>query len=279
MLSRSAKSECLALAATGGMVAAALGLRGHWILAVIAVVATLALLLFFRDPERRIPSQRGAVVAAADGKVSSVHRLDHFEPLGGPAVCVRIFMSVFDVHINRCPCHGKIASITPRAGKYRNTLNPEAAEDNTSNTLVMVHPVKGYPLAAVRQIAGLLARTIHCDLETGQVVQRGQRLGLIKLGSTTEVYLPEALGPSVQVAQGQKVAAGITVLATVAPRDAVSGEPGADAPHATPVAQATPTDTDRDADVPSDSDNDPDGNPDPADASTVFRDDPSPSRA
>ncbi len=219
MFSRSAKSECLTLAATGGMVAIALGLRGHAVLAVVAVVTTFALLLFFRDPERRIPSQRGAVVAPADGKISSIHRLDHFEPLGGPAVCVRIFMSVFDVHINRCPCHGKISSITPRAGKYRNTLNPEAAEDNTSNTLLMVHPVKGYPVAVVRQIAGLLARTIHCDLEPGQVVQRGQRLGLIKLGSTTELYLPEDQGPVLQVAQGQKVAAGITILATTAPRD------------------------------------------------------------
>ena len=227
MFSSSAKNECLAIASVGGMVALALGLRGHWILAILAVVVAFALLLFFRDPERRIPSQRGAVVAPADGKVSSVHHLDDFAPLGGPAVCVRIFMSVFDVHINRCPCHGKIASITPRAGRYRNTLNPEAAEDNTSNTLLMVHPVKGHPVAAVRQIAGLLARTIHCDLEPGQVVQRGQRLGLIKLGSTTELYLPVGLHPQIQVAEGQMVKAGLSVLATVTPhsREPADGEP------------------------------------------------------
>ena len=269
MLSRSAKRECLTLAATGGMVAAALGLRGHWIMAVVAVVVTLALLLFFRDPERRIPSQRGAVVAPADGTISSIHRLDHFEPLNGPAVCVRIFMSVFDVHINRCPCHGKIASITPRAGKYRNTLNPEAAEDNTSNTLLMVHPVKEYPVAVVRQIAGLLARTIHCDLEVGQVVQRGQRLGLIKLGSTTEVYLPDTLGPTVHVAQGQKVAAGITVLATVSTRDSPAGAAGPDTPS---TASGEP-----DTAEPSAADAGSDTNGDrPA---TVLRDAASPSRA
>lgn len=268
MLSRSAKSECLTLAATGGMVAAALGLRGHWVAAVVAVAVTLALLLFFRDPERRIPSQRGAVVAPADGKISSIHRLDHFEPLDGPAVCVRIFMSVFDVHINRCPCHGKIASITPRAGKYRNTLNPEAAEDNTSNTLLMVHPVKEYPVAVVRQIAGLLARTIHCDLEPGQVVQRGQRLGLIKLGSTTEVYLPEGLGPAVQVAQGQKVAAGITVLATVTPRDTATGDADPDTEGATPRASEPPESTPPEA-----RDDDDDDQP------SIFRDAASPSRA
>lgn len=277
MFSRSAKSECLTLAATGGMVAIALGLRGHAVVAVVAVVVTFALLLFFRDPERRIPSQRGAVVAPADGKVSSIHRLEHFEPLGGPAVCVRIFMSVFDVHINRCPCHGKISTITPREGKYRNTLNPEAAEDNTSNTLLMVHPVKGYPVAVVRQIAGLLARTIHCDLELGQVVQRGQRLGLIKLGSTTELYLPEAHGPVVQVAQGQKVAAGITILATVAPPDTAERDEDAKtdqntdaaappAPEAT--AKTTPATTPETPD-PDDAD----------DASSVLRDTASPSRA
>jgi len=242
MLSRSAKTECLTLAAAGGMVAVALGLYGHWVVAVVAVAVTVALLLFFRDPERRIPSDRGAVVAPADGKISSIHKLEHFAPLDGPAVCVRIFMSVFDVHINRCPCHGKISTITPRAGKYRNTLNPEAAEDNTSNTLLMVHPVKGYPVAVVRQIAGLLARTIHCDLEPGQVVQRGQRLGLIKLGSTTEVYLPESLSPSIRVAQGQKVAAGTTVLATVATRDAASDDstPAADAPAESPPDGGAP---------------------------------------
>ena len=269
MLSRSAKRECLTLAAIGGMVAAALGLRGHWVLAVVSVVVTFALLLFFRDPERRIPSQRGAVVAPADGKISSIHRLDYFEPLDGPAVCVRIFMSVFDVHINRCPCHGKIASITPRAGKYRNTLNPEAAEDNTSNTLLMVHPVKGYPVAVVRQIAGLLARTIHCDLELGQVVQRGQRLGLIKLGSTTEVYLPEGLGPSVHVAQGQKVAAGITVLATVSPRDATAGDASPDDQGTTPGNKGRSESSETDTRDPHKNDDDP---------ASVFRDKASPSR-
>ncbi|MEE9405511.1 MAG: phosphatidylserine decarboxylase [Algisphaera sp.] len=244
MFSPSAKNECLVIASAGGMVALALGLRGHWLLAIFAVVVAFALLLFFRDPERHIPSQRGAVVAPADGKISSIHHLDHFAPLGGPAVCVRIFMSVFDVHINRCPCHGKITSITPKAGKYRNTLNPEAAEDNTSNTLLMVHPIKGYPVAAVRQIAGLLARTIHCDLEPGQVVQRGQRLGLIKLGSTTELYLPEPLLPQIQIAEGQMVKAGITVLATVSPLitddeqnkddDSFENQPNTNTPNSTP---------------------------------------------
>ncbi|MEO1236527.1 MAG: phosphatidylserine decarboxylase [Planctomycetota bacterium] len=219
MLSPYAKHEWLTILAVGGCVAAALALLGYWPGAVAAGLATLAVLTFFRDPERRIPSQRNAVVAPADGRVSSVHEVDHFEPFDGPATCVRVFMSVFDVHLNRCPCHGRVASITHQPGNHANTLNPESIEDNESMTTLLVHPVKGHPVAAVRQVAGLLARTIHNALDEGQVVQRGQRLGIIKLGSTSEVYLPATLRPEVQVEQGQKVLAGVTVLATVTPKD------------------------------------------------------------
>ena len=249
MLSPSAKNECLVITTCGLMVAAAFGLLGWWPLGVFALVVAVALLLFFRDPERRIPSQRNAVVAPADGKVSSVHRVEHYAPFDGPAVCVRIFMSVFDVHINRCPCHGKVASVTPKPGRYRNTLNPEAAEDNASNLTVLVHPVREHPVAAVRQVAGLLARTICCTLQPGRVVQRGQRMGLIKLGSTTELYLPESLQPRLTVAQGERVHAGSSVLGTVTPLRfadgdddfaesplTVEGQAPADVPAAVPEA-------------------------------------------
>lgn len=223
MLSPFAKKEWLTIIAVGLCFAVSMFLLGYWPLAVVAVLVTVAILTFFRDPERRVPSQRNAVVAPADGKVSSVHEVEHFPPFDGPATCVRIFMSVFDVHINRCPCHGKIATITHQPGAHRNTLNPESAEDNESMTTVMVHPVKGHPIAAVRQIAGLLARTIHNGLRPEQVVQRGQRMGIIKLGSTSEVYLPHTLAPELQIRQGQKVLAGLTVLATVTPLDPSEG--------------------------------------------------------
>ncbi len=168
-------------------------------------------------PSGSVPSHRGIVVAPADGKISSIHELDHFEPFDGPAICVRIFMSVFDVHINRCPCHGMVREITHQPGAHKNTLKPESAEDNESMTTLFVHPVRSHPVAAVRQIAGLLARTIHNGLSVGQVVQRGQKMGIIKLGSTSELYLPAALQPEIKVKQGQKVQAGLTVLASVVP--------------------------------------------------------------
>ncbi|MEM1108374.1 MAG: phosphatidylserine decarboxylase [Planctomycetota bacterium] len=200
-------------------------LLDYWPAAVLVGLATIAVLSFFRDPDRQVPSPRNIAVAPADGKISSIHDVEHFPPFDGPAVCVRVFMSVFDVHLNRCPCHGKVASITHQLGNHGNTLNPESIEDNESMTTLFVHPVKQHPVAAVRQVAGLLARTIHNALRDEQVVQRGQRMGIIKLGSTTELYLPLTLRPEVKVQQGQKVLAGITVLAEVTPLDPAEGLP------------------------------------------------------
>jgi phosphatidylserine decarboxylase len=219
MLSTYAKNEWITIAAAGLMLSAASLVIGLWLVAIFLLILTAALLAFFRDPERNTPSQRGAMTAPADGRVSSIHEVEHFEPFNGPATCVRIFLSVLDVHINRSPCHGQVTDITHKPGDHKNALNPTSAETNESNLIVLVHPIRRHPLAAVRQVAGLLARTIACGVNEGDVVQRGQRIGMIKLGSTTELYLPADLKPVVAVQQGQKVYAGLTVLATVTSRD------------------------------------------------------------
>jgi len=223
MLSSYAKNEWLTIITVGVCVGLSLVLLGYWPAAVAVGLSTVAVLTFFRDPDRRVPSPRNIVVAPADGKISSIHDVDHFPPFDGPAVCVRIFMSVFDVHVNRCPCHGKVASITHQPGNHGNTLNPASIEDNESMTTIFVHPVKEHPVAVVRQVAGLLARTIHNGLRDQQVVQRGQRMGIIKLGSTSELYLPQTLRPEIKVEQGQKVLAGLTILAAVTPLDPAEG--------------------------------------------------------
>ena len=229
MLSRHARNEWLAIGTIGVLLTVTALVVQLWWLAALIVVACALLIAFFRDPNRDIPVQRNVVVAPADGRVSSVHEVDHYEPFDGPATCIRIFLSVFNVHINRSPCHGEIASIKHTAGAHRNALNPESAEDNEQNLIVMIHPIRRQPIAAVRQVAGLLARTIVCHVREGQVVQRGERIGLIKLGSTTELYVPQDLKPDVQVQQGQKVQAGSTVLAHLAgrtsPEDLPAGAP------------------------------------------------------
>ncbi len=217
MISPYARRECAAIAAIGGMLAVTGAIVGWWWLVVVAVLLAGALLAFFRDPERSIPSARNVMVCPADGRVSSIHQLDHFEPLGGPATCIRIFLSVLDVHINRSPCHGLVVSVTRKPGKHRNALNPQSAEDNESILMVLHHPVRRYPLAAVRQVAGLLARTAVCAVKEGDILHRGQRFGIIKLGSTTELYIPAMLEPVVRVRQGQRVHGALTILAEYTP--------------------------------------------------------------
>ena len=249
MLSGYAKREWSTVLAIGVLlsitVVAADG--GPWVIPVVLVTA--AMLAFFRDPHRRIPTERGLLVSPADGVVSSIHRLERFEPFDGPAVCVRIFMSVLVVHVNRSPCHGIVASVTHKPGDHLNALNPESAEVNESVLTVLLHPTGRHPVAAVRQVAGVLARTIVCIARPDLVLQRGQRLGIIKLGSTVELYVPEAAHPRIAVEQGQSVVGGLTVLARVGPL-----LPGRELPDAasllTAQASAAPKATTPEAAIP-----------------------------
>ncbi len=229
MLTGYARNDWLSIIAIGVLLAATFLYIGFWPGALIVAALDIALLSFFRDPHRRPPMQRDIVVSPADGRVTAVTQLDYYEPLGGPAVCIRVFLSVLNVHVNRSPCHAKVASITHRPGLHRNALNDDAADANESVLTVLDHPTHGHPIAAVRQIAGMLARTVVCAAREDEILQRGQRMGMIKLGSTTELYLPQAIGPSVVVQPGQHVKGGLTVIAKIA------------APMG--VATASPTDT------------------------------------
>lgn len=215
MLSGYGKREWLVILVTSSILMISCLVMGSLLTAVVVMLATGLLLSFFRDPNRSIPTQRGIVVSPADGRISSIHQIDHFEPFGGPATCIRIFLSVFNVHVNRSPCHGLVQSILHKPGQHLNALNPQSAEVNESNLIVLLHPTHRHPVAAVRQVAGLIARTIVCGTTEGKIVQRGQRIGMIKFGSTTELYLPQSAGATVSVQQGQRVSAGTTVLANV----------------------------------------------------------------
>jgi len=215
MLSNYGKREWITILSTGLVLAILLLTLGKWLIALLVLVVTAMGLSFFRDPKRAIPTQRGAMVSPADGIISSIHRIDHFEPFGGPATCIRIFLSVLNVHVNRSPCHGLVQGITHKSGQHLNALNPASAEVNESNLIVFHHPTHRHPIAAIRQVAGLIARTIVSGVTEGQIVQRGQRIGMIKFGSTTELYIPDTLRPEVSVKQGQKVLGGSTMLAIV----------------------------------------------------------------
>jgi phosphatidylserine decarboxylase len=183
----------------------------HWLAVVPAVLLGL-LLYFFRDPRRTIPDSPNAIVAPADGTVVEITTLPHYDFLNGPAVRIGIFLSIFNVHINRSPCAGRVAGLHYRPGEFLNALKPESAERNESMWIGFETHDAPPRRFAVRQISGLLARRIVCPLTTGQAVTRGEKFGMIKLGSRTELILP-AGAVEIEVRMGEKVHAGCDVVA------------------------------------------------------------------
>jgi phosphatidylserine decarboxylase len=201
----------------GGLAAAVLGgwLLGGWLFW-LGLLFTLFCLYFFRDPARVPPERGNLVVAPADGRIVSIIQAVPPEELGlGPAPRwrVAIFLSVLDVHVNRVPATGTVTRIAYRHGKYLNASLDKASVDNERNAIALRLP-DGRDLAVV-QIAGLIARRILCDIREGDAVQAGERFGIIRFGSRTDVYLPEGVRPL--VAEGQTMIGGETVIADLAP--------------------------------------------------------------
>jgi phosphatidylserine decarboxylase len=202
----------------GGIVAALLGLvlLGDWLFW-LGVLFTGFCLYFFRDPERVPPGRSGLVIAPADGKVVSVVPAVPPEELGlgpEPRWRVAIFLSVLDVHVNRMPADGTVTRVAYRHGKFLSANLDKASEENERNAIALALP-DGRDLAVV-QIAGLVARRILSDAKVGDVVQAGDRFGIIRFGSRTDVYLPPGVQPVVAV--GQTMIGGETVLAELGAR-------------------------------------------------------------
>jgi phosphatidylserine decarboxylase len=185
-----------------------------WPLAVVALLVLVWLFAFFRDPERAVPVDEHVMVSPADGTVSDVTEVEHDELLGGPAVRIGIFLSVFNVHINRSPCDAKVLDIKYKKGKFINALDhAKASDENESNTVVLGEPTTGRPVAVVKQIVGLIARRIIFTAGAGDQLRRGDRIGMIKFGSRTELYIPKWLAPTVTVKEGQVVRGAADVVA------------------------------------------------------------------
>ena len=224
------------------IVATGLGWATVWWLALLVVPVLIWLFAFFRDPERPIPDSpvnRIAMVSPADGKVSDVTEINHDPLVGGPAVRVGIFLSVFNVHINRSPCDAVVKETIYKKGKFINALDhSKASEQNESNTIVLADPADtSETVAVVKQIVGLIARRIVCTKNEGDAVARGERIGMIKFGSRTELTIPKRLAPEIKVAVNQKVQAGKTVLAVTEHFGPSHG--GTDTEHE-PLVQPTP---------------------------------------
>jgi phosphatidylserine decarboxylase len=178
-------------------------------LTIVAGALTLFVLYFFRDPDREAGAEEKAVLTPADGRVLGVWDLGHGDnPLGAKAVKVSVFMSLFNVHVNRIPARGRISKISYRPGAFFAANLDKASEKNEQNA-VTLNTRDGKQIVFV-QIAGLIARRIACWVREGDEVQAGQRFGLIRFGSRVDLYLPQ--GSRVVVQPGHKVKAGKTIL-------------------------------------------------------------------
>jgi phosphatidylserine decarboxylase len=196
----------------GGMIAVLLGVVvGTWLTS-LGFLFTLFCLYFFRDPERVPPLRRDAVVAPADGRVVFVGMATPPAELGLgilPRWRVSIFLSVLNVHVNRVPADGTVTRIAYRHGAFVNASLDKASEANERNALALrIHD--GREMAVV-QIAGLIARRIICNVREGDALRAGDRFGIIRFGSRTDLYLPEGVRPL--VTEGQTMIGGETLIA------------------------------------------------------------------
>lgn len=202
------------------LIGVSLALQWWWPAALLAIV-WFALLSFFRDPIRSLPKnlQPGDMVCPADGVVSAVETIDHHDATGGPAVIIRIFLSVLNVHVNRAPYDGEIVGLKYVPGQFLNAQTEESARVNEYNLITM--RIHGDQVTSetigIRQVSGMIARTIVCPLKVGDRLKRGQKFGMIKFGSTTELILPRPDDVDVQVKKGDKVKGGRKVIATLRP--------------------------------------------------------------
>jgi phosphatidylserine decarboxylase len=182
---------------------------GTWIWAVVPVLLACFFVWFFRDPRRNVPIEPGLVVSPADGKITEVARI---QTPAGERIRLSIFLSVFDVHVNRSPVAGTVREVRYQKGKFLNALSSECAEKNEQNMVT----VQGEDFdVTFMQIAGVLARRIVFRFKVGDFVERGQRVGLIKFGSRVNVLLPGHA--HLRVKLGQRVKGGASILADIQP--------------------------------------------------------------
>jgi phosphatidylserine decarboxylase len=186
-----------------------------WGIIIIETLLAIALVWtfsFFRDPPRTVPADKNLLLAPADGKVTDIELVDENDFIGGEALRIGIFLSIFDVHINRAPCNVKVEKITYKPGRFKNAMNPHSGRVNESNDLALLRTDSPRDRLLVRQISGAIARRIVCDAGPGQDLTGGQRFGMIKFGSRTELYLSSRENAKCLVRIGDKVKAGLSPM-------------------------------------------------------------------
>lgn len=200
---------------TAGFAAIGELVHGAFWLGIIPLgVVWLEIIWFFRDPQRTIPQEPDVLVSPADGVVTNVEEVT--EPdFPGPALRISIFLSIFNVHVNRVPCSGKVTEVRYFPGEFLDARDRQSAVRNEQLWIDMIEPSTGRPLR-VKQISGAIARRIVCWLKRGDELTRGERIGMIKFGSRTDLLIPLDVSPQSLVKIGDVVKGGRTVLVRLA---------------------------------------------------------------
>lgn len=190
-----------------GLAASMTGIGLLWGLTYAEAALLLFIVFFFRDPDRTIPKERGVIVSAADGKVVTVKEVEYPDISAEKLIQVSVFLSIFDVHVNRIPVSGKVREVKYFPGKFLLAWKEKASLDN-EQTLISIDS-EGKTIY-LKQIAGLVARRISWQLDAGQSVEAGERFGLIRFGSRVDLLLPT--DSRIEVRVGDKVKGGETVI-------------------------------------------------------------------
>jgi phosphatidylserine decarboxylase len=185
-----------------------------WLAWPILLALAVFIIAFFRNPERQTPGSPRDLVSPADGVVADITRMEQAPWLDEPAMRIGVFMSVFDVHVNRNPVAGTVLHLAHQPGRFLDVRHPDASEQNEHQDIgIQLDPaVLPEGRILVRQIAGLVARRIVCPLQVGDTLQRGTMFGMIRFGSRLELWWPERYAHRIQVEVGQRVQAGATIL-------------------------------------------------------------------
>jgi len=186
-----------------------------WLLCLTEAILALLLvwsLTFFRDPNRTCPNENNLLLAPADGTITDIQVVRHQDFIGPNVLKIGIFLSIFNAHINRAPCNAEVHQVTYRKGKHKNAMNPRSAAVNECAEVCLTRSESPEDKIVVRQISGAIARRIVCRAQPGQNLSSGEKFGMIKFGSRTELCLPARQNAKTLIKIGDKVKAGITPL-------------------------------------------------------------------
>src|SRR3990170_5565553 len=204
-------AEGIPFAAGAGAVFLLVYLAGWMMPALFFMALALFIVWFFRNPERNIPSGKDLIVSPADGRIIGISHETEARILRKRLIRISIFMNLFNVHVNRIPCSGRVLDISYNPGRFLSANRDKASLENEQNAVVL-ETTSGDQILFV-QIAGLIARRIVCRLQKGERVERGERFGLIRFGSRVDVYLP--MDAAIKMSVGQKVKGGESILAAI----------------------------------------------------------------